>query len=314
MALWESILNAGKINPVEQLGSLPLWQRILNGVPETGTPKVPTPPAFGTDPQLKGIGNVGKDVAGLASAVIRAPGRSASSLILFGLGKKELVPTTLWEKILYGNRPVYDVEGEGQSFGQSLGVDEKTAKQVGLPIGFGLIASDIVTGGFGKTIAKKGVVKGVQALKGSADDISPLIQEARKYKTAEESVYRQLQDMIEQGYSKSQIFRKDVMNNVWSLGRESHGAVGFQRGEELFNLAKKNLQSDLIEAKNLGYKNITDFNRASRIVNELQATIPQVERSNALQKLSGVINEPRKIQEVKSQLTDIWKKAQGLLK
>ncbi len=138
---------------------------------------------------------------------------------------------------------------------------------------------------------------------------SPLAQEASKYKTAEESVYRQLQDMIEQGYSKSQIFRKDVMNNVWSLGRESHGVVGFQRGEELFNLAKKNLQSDLIEAKNLGYKNITDFNRASRIVNELQATIPQVERSNALQKLSGVINEPRKIQEVKSQLTDIWNKA-----
>ena len=43
MPLWSKILEAGKINPVEQLGNLPLWQKILNAKP-------PEVPAFGTQP------------------------------------------------------------------------------------------------------------------------------------------------------------------------------------------------------------------------------------------------------------------------
>lgn len=186
-SLAEKILAIGRTNPVEQAGSLA--QRILGAVPQTGALKAPAQtPVFPTP----------------ASAV------------------------PLWQKIIGGQ--------QGETFLQTykrVGAENTAATKAA----FDPNASpelrkkgqDIYAGmtfGFTGTlqnVAKKGAVKGIQALKGSVDDLT---SQARKYKTAEEFVKSQGETIYHGTAGKFETFDEKMKGSVTGA-KSAHGATWF---------------------------------------------------------------------------------------
>ena len=302
-SLAEKILNAGRTNPVEQLGNLPLWQRILNSVPETGTPKVPTPLAFPTP----------------ASAV------------------------PLWQKIIGGQ--------QGETFLQTynrVGAENTAAtKAVFDPNAPAELRekgrqrfADMTFGFTGtlQNVAKKGVVKGVQALKGSADDtLKPLAQEARKYKSAEEFVKAQTKTEYAMSHrpsetgaiasdisKKGEVIPKDVYDHPeWYANMKDQS---YQESFKVLRLIKGDPEAGvtIYRTSPKGELNRGDWVTLSRTYAKEEALKENYPvhsfrvQAKDIQFAGDDLNEfgyyPKKLTGKESQLTDIWNKAHNLLK
>ena len=107
--------------------------------------------------------NIQKGLVEFSKELLRATPRAAVSTALQVSRQKKLTPgeipqTAKFEGFLYGDKPIYDFQGEGEQTIQSFGGNKEIAAKYGLPLGLALTGLDLIPG-FSKKKAAEVIAK-----------------------------------------------------------------------------------------------------------------------------------------------------------
>lgn len=266
---------------------------------------------------------VSKTVTGattLVKDIARAPQRAAVSTVLSAKKEKAFTPGTgiapRLEKFLLGENKVESVRGTGETTVKSFGGSSELAKNIGLPVGVALTALDLIPGAPKKKILQEGgeaILKESaknlaipkksfgSALKGLLKEETPLVAEAKKYKSAEEFVKAKANAYHQ---TNSDITSFDDRNPVWFGTTRRPTTYGKNTVETFIDYKKPYDKGDFYLSPSEQEKLFPKLKKQGYDAVIFRGTASD---PNAISSIVSL--EPSKNTFTKSQLTDIWNKA-----
>jgi len=156
--------------------------------------------------------NLAPRALNLALDTVRQQARGGAGIPLQALSyatgqNQTFVPTTGFEKALFGTNIVKPTGGQGGDFLSSFGASDDFSKKYGLAVGATLTAMDLMPGGGGKDDLAKGVVKKSEVANKLLKDIM-----TGEYDKVAKTATKRAKDLIADGYSPNYFAVKQQKN------------------------------------------------------------------------------------------------------